>query len=115
MDICKVLAAMALAICMSAAADVVTMVEAVETLTANINVPTSTNGRLMFKSCSDKCDDDFISARLTPETQFVFNGQRMLFVDFRQNFFNLNRGGDTYALVSYDTVGKTVTSISVGF
>lgn len=97
-----------------ASADVITMVDAVETITANINVPTSPNGRLMFKRCSDTCDEDFLSARLTPETRFSFNGQKMNFVDFRANFFNLQRGSDTYALVSHDTNSKTVTSVSVG-
>lgn len=97
-----------------APADVITMVDAVETITANINVPTSTNGRLMFKACSDTCDEDFIAARLTPETLFWFNGQRMNFAEFRANFFNLRRGSDTYALVSYDTNTKTVTSLNVG-
>ncbi len=113
MDLGKI-AVIALAFSGLATADVVTIVDAVETVTANVNVPTSTNGRLMFKPCSENCDLDFISARLTPETQFVFNGQRMNFVDFRRNFYNLRRGSDTYALVSYDTATSTVTSVSIG-
>lgn len=113
MDFRKFVAILALGVFTSTSADVITLVDAIETITPNVNVPTSTNGRLMFKPCSVVCDDDFISARLTPETVFKFDGQTLNFVDFRTKFFNLRRGSDTYALVSYDTRSKTVTSISV--
>lgn len=96
-----------------ASADVVTLVDAVETTSGNINVPTSTNGRLMFKECSEPCEEDFVSVRLTPDTRFYFNGQRLSFVDFRKDFYNLPRGGDNYALITYDTRANIVTRIEI--
>ncbi len=114
MNFRKIVVVLALAFSGLAAAEIVTIVDAVETAAENIRVPTSTNSRLMFKPCGENCDEDFISARLTPETKFVFNGRRLSFVDFRKSFFNLPRGSDTYALVSYDTRTKVVLSVSIG-
>ena len=36
------------------------------------------------------------------------------FVEFRRQFFNLRRGGEGYALVSFDTESKAATSIRIG-
>ena len=85
-----------------------------ETSAANVNVPTSTNGQLTFKPCAEECDEEFISVRLTPETQFVVRGQQVNFADFRQEFYKLRRGRINYALVSYDTEKRTVTSVYLG-
>ena len=110
----KIVVVLALAFSGLTGAEIVTLVESVETVTANVKVPTSTNSRLMFKPCADDCKENFVSVRLTPETIFVINGQRMIFADFRKNFFNLPRGNDTYALISYDTSTKVVVSVSIG-
>lgn len=114
MDIRGILSVLVLALCGSATADIVTVVDVVETSMANVNVPTSTNGRLTFKPCADACDEEFISVRLTPETRFVIHGQQVNFVEFRQEFYRLRRGKDDYALVSYDTEKGIVTSVNVG-
>jgi len=103
MDIRGILSILVLALCGSATADIFTVVDFVETSTANVNVPTSTNGQLTFKSCAEACDAEFISVRLTRETRYVIHGQQMNFVDFRREFYKLRRGYDDYALVSYDT------------
>lgn len=113
MDFRKIVVALALVMCGQATADVVTMVDAVETTTSNINVPTSTNGRLMFKACSEACDLDYVSVRLTPETAFYFQGLRLTFAEFRARFYNLPRNSENYALVTYDTKAKLVTSVDV--
>lgn len=111
----KVFLILALTLGSYATADVVTMVDAVETVTSNISVPTSPSGRLMFRPCDSECEEKFISVRLTPETTFVVSGQAVDFLGFRQAFFNLRRSDDGYALVSYDTKSKTVTSVQLGF
>ena len=114
MDFRKLIAILALSLCGSAIADIVTVVDFVETSTANVNVPTTTNGQLTFKPCADTCEAEFIAARLTPDTEFVVRGQRVTFIDFRRAFYALRRGNDDYALVSYDTEKRVVTSINLG-
>jgi hypothetical protein len=114
MDYRGIVSILALALCVSAAADIVTIVDAVETSVANVNVPTSINGRLTFKPCAEACDAEFISVRLTPATQFVVRGQQLNFADFRREFYKLPRYRIYYALVSYDTEKRTVTSVHLG-
>ena len=98
---------------MAATAEIVTLIDAVETSTANLTVPTASNGTLSFKPCADGCDQ-VLRARLTPETRFVLNGVAMEFIDFRREFYKLRRGSNDYALVSYNTQKNTVTSVRVG-
>jgi len=110
----RIVSILALALCMSATADIVTVIDAVETSAANVNVPTSTNGQLTFKPCAEACDEKFISVRLTPETQFIIRGRHVNFADFRREFYKLRRRYDDYALVSYDTEKRIVTSLRLG-
>ena len=102
-----------LSIGMAATAEIVTLVDSVETSTANLSVPTASNGNLSFKPCATGCDE-IIRARLTPDTSFILNGVSMEFIDFRREFYKLQRGSKDYALVSYDTQKGTVTSVRVG-
>lgn len=115
MDFQKLIAIVALFLCSGAAADIFTVVDYVETSAANVNVPTSTNGQLTFKPCADTCDAEFVSIRLTPETEFLVRGKRVSFAEFRQAFSQLRRSEDDYTIVSYDTEKRVVTSVSVGF
>lgn len=114
MDYRRIVPILILALGASAAADIVTVIDAVETSAANVIVPTSLNGRLTFKPCAEACDAKFISVRLTPETQFVFRGQQLTFADFRRQFYGLQRSSHDYTLVSYDTDKRTVTSVRLG-
>ena len=102
-----------LSIGMAATADIVTLVDAVETSTANLSVPTSSNGNLSFKPCATGCDQ-IIRVRLTPETRFVLHGVPMDFADFRREFNKMRRASKDYALVSFDTQRNTVTSVEIG-
>ena len=101
-----------LAFCFSltAGADLKTLVEATETSTAFINLPTTDNSRLTFKAC-DECE--FVSVRLTPATQYYVRGEAMAFASFRSSFNDLRRSKEDYALVTYDTETNTVTSVRV--
>ncbi len=114
MDVRKILVVLALFASGTAAADIVTKVEAVETSTSNVSVPTAPNGRLMFKPCSGDCDEKFIIVRLTPETVYTVGSQRTDFLGFRRAFFNMRRGKDGYALVAFDVEKSTVTSVTIG-
>ena len=113
MNIRKALIAVLLCLTLPAAAEIVTLIDAVETSTANLSVPTASNGNLSFKPCADGCDE-IIRVRLTPETSYVLNGVSMDFMDFRREFYKLRRRIKDYALVSYDTQKNTVTSVRVG-
>jgi hypothetical protein len=105
---CLLLAA--LSVCMPALAELKTLVEAKETSTAYLNVPTTENSRLTFKSC-DECE--LISVRLTPATKFYVRGTAMRFADFRAAFNKLKHSKDDYVLVSYETETNTVKSVRV--
>lgn len=111
----KALAIAALLFFQPALADyeIVTLINAVELAPSNIVLPASVNGMVSFKPCDDECDDDYQRARLTEATSFVVNGQRVKFEDFRKAFAAIRGDKDGYALVSYDTKAKTVTSIDV--
>jgi hypothetical protein len=101
-----------LALCFSLPSfgDLKTLVEAKETSTAFMNVPTTDNSRMTFKGCED-CE--FISVRLTPATAYYVRGEAMTFANFRKSFNNLKRSTEDYALVTYDTESGTATSIRV--
>ena len=92
-----------------------TLIEAVEASTAVITVPTSAHGRLAFKRCAKRCNAQTIYVRLTSGTQFVVQGHVVDFLEFRKDFYNLRRGKDGYALVSYDTEKNTATSVEITF
>ena len=113
MNFCKWIAVATLAASLPATADIVTVVEAVETSTSNINLPVSDNGRLSFKPCAGECAEEFVAVRLTPETRFVTNEGAVAFHLFRKAFMNIRPGTDAYALVSYDTRTNTVTSVRI--
>lgn len=114
MELRKFITILALAFVLPVSAEIVTVVQAVETTAGNVNVPTSVNGRLSFKPCDSACEEDYVSVRLTPETSFVVKGQPVSFLDFRRSFFNLKRDADTYALVSYNVEKNTVTTVHIG-
>jgi len=97
----------------SAVADLTTIVRAVEVTASNINVPTTPNGRLMFKPCAGECNRDFVAVQLTPATEFRVGKKVTDFLDFRKAFFNRDRSKDSYALVSYDTKANTATSVEI--
>lgn len=103
-------AVLILAACLPATADIKIITRAVETSTAYMNVPTTENSRLMFKSCDD-CE--LIDVRLTAMTQFFVRGKQLPFAEFRREFNNLRQSKEDYALVTYDTETSAVTSVRV--
>ncbi len=112
---CVVVIVITFGLSLPAMAQITTLIEAVEASTSVLSLPTTPNGRLLFKPCSERCDVQSISVRLTTNTQFVFQGKKMSFVDFRRDFFNLRRSTEGYALVKYETEKNTVTSVEVSF
>ena len=97
-----------------AAFEIVTLVNAVETSPSNIILPSSTSGMVSFRPCDEECDAvEYRRARLTDATKFAVNGKAVKFEEFRKAFAAIRGTEDSYALVSYDTKSKTVTSIDV--
>ncbi|MDH3339112.1 MAG: hypothetical protein OER22_09055 [Gammaproteobacteria bacterium] len=111
----KALAILGLALSQPAVADneTLVLVNAVETSPSNIILPASTNGMMSFKPCDKGCDEEYERARITEGTRFVVDGKAVNFEDFRNAFAVIRGNDDSYALVSYDTKTKTVTSIDV--
>ena len=110
MDFRKGLIALALCVSLPAMGEIRTLIDARETKPSNMTVPTTPNSRVSFRTC-DECDLE--TARLTPDTAYTVNGERMEFVDFRKALLALRSRNDGYALVSVDTDTKTVASLMV--
>ncbi len=111
----KALAILGLALSQAAIADTETLVlvNAVETSPSNVILPASTNGMMSFRPCGKGCEREYERARITEGTRFVVDGKAVNFEDFRNAFAVIRGKDDSYALVSYDTKTKTVTSIDV--
>jgi hypothetical protein len=113
MNIRRLLVLALLGVGAAATAEIVTLINAVETSTMNLIVPTASNGNLSFKPCAGECEE-IVRVRLTPETTYILNGKAREFSVFRMEFYKLPRRSEDYALVSYDTKRNTVTSVIVG-
>ena len=113
MNFRRIILVLFLGLSLSAGAEIVTLIDAVETSAASLSVPTASNGNLSFKPCADDCDK-VIRVRLTPQTRYVLNGVAMDFIEFRREFYKLRHESKDYALVSYNTEKNTVTSVRVG-
>ncbi len=88
---------------------------AVETLPDSIILPTTVNGTVTFKEwcTSNKCNDNHMRARLTPNTTFKLDGKALKFQEFRRGYAAMRAGDDSYALVVYETDTNTVTTIEI--
>ncbi len=113
MRISKLWVLLTLVLCQVAAAQIETLVRAVETAPINIRLPSSEGGTLVFKPCSDECDADYVRVTLTAATSYRFNGEQVKFADFRNNFMLRRSNDESYALVSYDVQSKTVTALEL--
>jgi len=94
-------------------AQIVTVINAVETAPANIILPGDTEGMMTFRPCDGDCDEDYIRVRLSANTKFSVNGKNKKFADFRRDLATIKRDARSYALVSYETETNTVTSIQI--
>lgn len=95
------------------AAELVTLVEAIELSPSNIILPSSVNGTVTFLPCAGKCEEEHRRARLTPNTKFTVDGKSVKFDVFRQGLANLSFNDASYALISVDMQSLTITSIQI--
>ena len=96
-----------------AAAQLKTVINAVETAPSNIILPQSNSGMMTFRPCADECDEDHERVRVTPETQFSIDGSRVKWEDFRKHFPSIRQSDSSYALVSYETDTNVLVSLEV--
>lgn len=111
MNIRKLIIAIVLVVSMPAAAQMVTLINAIETSPANIILPANTSGMVTFRPCADECDKDYKRVRLSPGTKFSVNGKTVKFEEFRRNFAIIKRAATSYALVTYEVDTNRLISI----
>ncbi len=93
--------------------EIVTINNAVELAPSNIIMPSAMTGMVSYRPCDGDCDKPYERARLTEGTTFTVNGKAVEFEEFRKSFAVIRGAEDSYALLSYDTKTRTVTSLAV--
>ncbi len=109
----SILMAAVLLVSQGALGQLETLVNAVETAPSNISFPASENGTVSFKPCSEECNSEYTRVALNNATQYFIDGRAVKFADFRIKFAQIKHSNGSYALVSYDTKSKIVTSINI--
>ena len=99
-----------LLIALPAAADFQTVSRAYEVALSDLTVPTSTNGRILFKECDD-CTT--ATARLTPNTDFVINGRSVRFEKFRTMTKEVDEADSVPVTVLHHLESGTVVRLSL--
>ncbi len=113
MTVRKLMIAAAVLLSTHATAQLVTLIEAVETSPANIILPATTQGMVTFRPCAEQCELPYKRVSLNAATRFTVDGKAVRFADFRREFAIIKRAETSYALVSYETETNTVTSIQL--
>lgn len=113
MTIQRILIVMTLLLFQAANAQPEILIDAFETAPSNINFPASDSGTVVFKPCSYDCKKDFLHVTLGIGTAYLVKGNPVKFADFRKEFLLIKHKVGSYALVSFDTKTKIVTSINI--
>lgn len=103
-------AAIFLTMSVSASADFETISRAYEVPLNIFTVPVTHTGIITFGECPE-CQ--FVSARLTVNTQFVVNGVSVELKDFRAQAFQVRNRESTAVTVLHHLESNTITSISM--
>ncbi len=112
-NIRKLIIAIALVVSMPAAAQLVTLIDAIETSPANIILPANTSGMMTFRPCAEECEKDYIRVQLSAGTTFSVNGKAVKYDEFRRNFAIIKRAAMSYALVTYEVETNRLISIQL--
>lgn len=81
-----------------------------EALVTTVRMPLSSSGTITLRECR-KCEVQ--SIRVTPNTQYRINGERMLLEPFRHAVQGLQSSGEHIINVRRDEASQTVASIFV--
>jgi hypothetical protein len=110
MNIKTLLIAILLGVALPVAADFKTVSLAHEVSLSNFRVPISTNSVVSFKNC-DNCEPQ--TARATPQTQYILNGQPVPLKEFREMVFQVKDRAHTAVIVLQHLETNSVISVSV--
>lgn len=103
-------AAMVLSLALPAAAEFEVVSLAHEIALSNFRAPTTYNGSLAFKECSE-CETK--SVRVTPNTQYVLNDKAVPLEKFRQALQQVRDRDEVAIIVLHHLETDTVVSVSV--
>ena len=99
-----------LSISLPAAADFTTVAEAYELRLSDFRVPATPSSGVVFRKCSD-CD--MMTLRVTPSTQYMFNGKSYPLKEFRRLVFNITNRERTAVTLMHHLESDVVMSVSV--
>lgn len=111
MKFSTLLAFAALALSQLAFGQIEILERSVETAPTNINFPSSASGAVVFKPCSETCEEPYIRVILGGATSYRLNGESVKFADFWKGFTQRKNNVGAYALVTYDVESKSVIAI----
>ena len=99
-----------LSISLPAAADFTTIAEAYELALSDVRVPATPSSGISFKTCDD-CEMQIV--RVTPNTQYNFNGKSYTLKEFRKRVFNIQDRSQTFVSIMHHLESDVVLSVSV--
>ena len=103
-------AALVLSLALPAAAEFEVVALAHEIALSNFRAPTTHNGSLAFKECSE-CETK--SVRVTPNTEYVLNDRAVPLKEFRQALQKVRDREEVAIIVLHHLESDTVESVSV--
>ena len=74
--------------------------------------PLTANGVVAFRACSD-CEVQRV--RVTPETLYKINGERVRLMDFRRTLAKVEKPEDAGVTVKHDFESDTIVSLDMWF
>jgi hypothetical protein len=99
-----------LSISLPAADDFTTIAEAYELALSDVRVPATPSSGISFKVC-DECEMQLV--RVTPNTQYNFNGKTYTLKEFRKRVFNIQDRSETFVSIVHHLEADVVLSVSV--
>ena len=110
MNFKMIFTALLLSISMMAGAQLRTISEAYEVRMADVRLPSSETGTISFKKCKE-CD--FVIRRVSRNTEYEFNGEKMSLEKFRQAVNGVDRSLDIPVQVVHHLERDEITKLFV--
>jgi hypothetical protein len=110
MNIRKSLICALLVVSLPAVAEFTTISRAYEVALSGFRVPATPSSGITFKEC-EECD--FVTVRVTPNTQYIVNGRSLPLKDFRKAVFQVTHRDTTPVTVLHHLESDTIVSVTV--
>ena len=110
MNIRKSLICALLVVSLPAIAEFTTISRAYEVALSGFRVPATPSSGIIFKEC-EECD--FVTVRVTPNTQYIVNGRSLPLKDFRKAVFQVTHRDTTPVTVLHHLESDTIVSVTV--